>query len=136
MVTIFRKQELEFWARKHLGSDTCCVVSDGLGAFTGIANAGYPHTAVVTGDGHESMDNDFFTWVNTRIGNVKNSLKGNYHSINPKHLPRYLAGYCDRFNRRFDLKATVSRLGYIAARTCSALLQIIVEIRLNHENGH
>ncbi len=118
MVTSFRKKELEFWARKHLGSDTCCVVSDGLGAFTGIADAGHPHTAVVTGGGHESMDNELFTWVNTMIGNVKNSLKGSYHSINPKHLPRYLAEYCYRFNRRFDLKAMVSRLGYMAARTC------------------
>ncbi len=52
------------------------------------------------------------------IGNVKNSLRGSYHSINPKHLPRYLAEFCYRFNRRFDMKAMISRLGYMAARTC------------------
>ena len=52
------------------------------------------------------------------IGNVKNSLTGSYHSINPKHLPRYLAEYCYRFNRRFDLRSMMPRLGYIAARTC------------------
>ncbi|GAA4648202.1 hypothetical protein GCM10023116_04680 [Kistimonas scapharcae] len=34
MVTSFRKKELALWAKRHLGDHTCCVVSDGLGAFT------------------------------------------------------------------------------------------------------
>lgn len=117
MVSSFRKKELELWAEKHLGEHTQCVVSDGLGAFTGIADAGHKHEAVVTGGGHQSMENELFTWVNTMIGNVKNSLKGSYHSINPKHLPRYLSEFCYRFNRRFDLKSIFPRLGYMAART-------------------
>ncbi len=118
MVTSFRKKELELWAKKHLSRQTHLVTSDGLGAFTGIADAGHLHKAVVTGGGHESMSNELFTWVNTMIGNVKNSLRGSYHSINPKHLPRYLAEFCYRFNRRFDMGAMISRLGYMAARTC------------------
>ncbi|MGI9280569.1 MAG: IS1595 family transposase [Endozoicomonas sp.] len=118
MVTSFRKKELELWAQKHLSGSPCCVVSDGLGAFKGIADAGHQHTAIVTGGGHESVTNELFTWVNTMIGNAKNSLKGSYHSINPKHLPRYLAEFCYRFNRRYDMKAMLSRLGYMAARTC------------------
>ncbi|WP_281649235.1 IS1595 family transposase, partial [Parendozoicomonas sp. Alg238-R29] len=111
MVTSFRKEELELWAKKHLSSQTQLVISDGLGAFIGIANAGHLHKAVVTGGGHASMSNELFTWVNTMIGNVKNSLRGSYHSINPKHLPRYLAEFCYRFNRRFDMGAMISRLG-------------------------
>jgi len=35
-----------------------------------------------------------FTWVNTMIGNVRNSMLGTYHAINHKHLPRYLAEFC------------------------------------------
>ena len=70
-----------------------------------------PHQAIVTGGGHESMTNEFFTWVNRVIGNVKNSLKGRYHSLNPKHLPRYLAEFCYRFNRSFAMKAMAPRLG-------------------------
>jgi hypothetical protein len=37
------------------------------------------------------------------LGNVKNALLGTYHAVHPKHLPRYLAEFCYRFNRRFDL---------------------------------
>ena len=37
------------------------------------------------------------------LSNVKNSITGTYHSMNAKHLPRYLAEYCYRFNRRFTL---------------------------------
>ncbi len=43
------------------------------------------------------------------IGNIKNSMKGSYHSINSKHLPRYLAEFCYRFNRRFNLKDMMPR---------------------------
>jgi hypothetical protein len=43
----------------------------------------------------------FFTWVNTMISNVKNAMHGSYHSISANHLPRYLAEFCYRFNRRF-----------------------------------
>ena len=117
MVTSFRKKELELWAGKHPSCDSC-VVSDGLGAFTGTADAGRKHIAIVTGGGPSSVEKEEFTWVNTMIGNVKNSLKGTYHSINPKHLPRYLAEFCYRFNRRFDMKEMISRLGYMSVRTC------------------
>ena len=58
-----------------------------------------------------------FAWVNTMIGNVKRSINGTYHAINPKHLPRYLAEFCYRFNRRFDLAAILPRLGSAAVRT-------------------
>ena len=51
------------------------------------------------------------------IGNVKSAIHGAYHAINPKHLPRYLAEFCYRFNRRFDLEAMMPRFLHAAART-------------------
>jgi hypothetical protein len=50
-------------------------------------------------------------WVDTMLGNVKNAMHGTYHAIRAKHLPRYLAEFSYRFNRRFDLEAMVGRLG-------------------------
>ena len=50
------------------------------------------------------------------IGNVKNAITGTYHSINPKHLPRYLAEFCYRHNRRFQLEDMMSRFAYVAVR--------------------
>ena len=76
-------------------------MSDGLACFTAVTEAKCEHFSTVTGGGPESVTKDQFIWVNTMIGNVKNSITGTYHSIKAKHLPRYLAEYCYRFNRRF-----------------------------------
>lgn len=35
-------------------------------------------------------------------GDVKNAIRGSSHAIRAKRLPRYLAEFSDRFNRRFD----------------------------------
>jgi hypothetical protein len=51
------------------------------------------------------------------IGNVKNALHGTRHAVSGRHLPRYLAEFCYRFNRRFQLHTMVDRLTYVALRT-------------------
>lgn len=112
----FRKEEISRWARKHLQA-SCVVVSDGLSCFDGVKQAGCKHEAIVTGGGSASVTLEAFTWINTMIGNVKNSIHGSYHAINEKHLPRYLAEFCYRFNRRFKLEEMIPRLGYVAVRT-------------------
>ena len=93
------------------------ALSDGLACFRGIADAGCVHLPTVTGGGAESMNNEQFKWVHTMLGNVKNSLRGAYHKLDSKHLPRYLAEFNYRFNRRFDLGSMVERLGRVAVRT-------------------
>ena len=112
----FSRHEVERWARKHL-SPECTVVSDGLPAFRGIDRAGYAHRPQVTGGGPDSARNPAFLWVNTLLGNVKNALHGTYHSVREKHLPRYLAEFCYRFNRRFQLEDLLPRFMYVALRT-------------------
>ncbi|WP_423252195.1 transposase [Vibrio vulnificus] len=39
------------------------------------------------------MQDRYFSWVDTMIGNIKDSLRGTYHALSKKHLPRYLLGY-------------------------------------------
>lgn len=112
----FRKQQISRWARKHLQA-SCIVVSDGLNCFKGVKEAGCVHEAIITGGGPASVSLEAFTWINTMIGNVKNSIHGSYHAINEKHLPRYLSEFCYRFNRRFKLEEMIPRLGYVAVRT-------------------
>jgi hypothetical protein len=73
--------------------------------------------SIVTGGGYQSVTKKEFAWVNTMIGHVKNAIKGTYHSINPRHLPRYLAEFCYRHNRRFQLEDMIPRFVYIAVRT-------------------
>jgi hypothetical protein len=55
--------------------------------------------------------------VNTTLGNIKSAITGTYRAIRDKHVPRYLAEFEYRFNRRYDLAAMMPRLGYLAVRT-------------------
>jgi len=112
----FTLQEIERWSLKHLESGST-VHSDGLNCFPAVTKAGCKHIPYVTGGGVESVEKPEFIWVNTMIGNVKNALVGSCHSINHKHLPRYLAEFCYRFNRRFNLKDMLSRFLYVAVKT-------------------
>lgn len=112
----FSLHELERWSCHHLTSGST-VTSDGLYCFTRVTEAGCEHHKVITGSGKKSAKNPVFTCLNTILGNVKTSLRGTYHSFRPKHVPRYLAEFQYRFNRRFDLGAMIPRLVYAAART-------------------
>ncbi len=112
----FRKKEIKNWGRQQLHKDSH-VVTDSLRAFKGLEDAGIGHEAIVTGGGHKSMGILAFCWVNTVLGNVKTAMQGTYHAIRPKHLPRYLAEFEYRFNRRFKLEALVPRLVYASVLT-------------------
>jgi len=61
--------------------------------------------------------NEFLRNFSKMIGNVKNAMTGTYHAINPKYLSRYLAEFCYRFNRRFQLEDMLPRFMYVALRT-------------------
>jgi hypothetical protein len=43
-------------------------------------------------------------------------MHGTYHALKGKHLPRYLAEFNYRFNRRFKLDQLVDRLLFDAVR--------------------
>jgi len=53
-----------------------------------------------------------FRWVNTALGNIKAAIVGTYRAIDQKHVPRYLAEFEYRFNRRYDLAAMRPRLAW------------------------
>jgi transposase-like protein len=112
----FKKESILNWAQQHVTAGSH-VVSDGLFCFRAVETAGSYHEAIVTGGGPECVLLEAFTWVNTMIGNVKNAMHGSYHSISANHLPRYLAEFCYRFNRRYNLHKMIPRLAYAAVRT-------------------
>jgi transposase-like protein len=112
----FKLTEIERWATAHL-SPGSQVISDGLACFSAVTKAGCLHQKMVTGGGPACVEIEAFQWVNTLIGNVKNSLRGAYHSISPRHLPRYLGEFCYRFNRRFELDKRLPRFMSVALRT-------------------
>ncbi len=109
VVNAFRSHPIEYWAKQSL-EPGAYVASDGLACFKAVTKTGCKHQFIVTGGGPESMTLEAFTWVNTMIGNVKNAATGTYHAVSGKHLPRYLAEFNYRFNRRYDLAAMLPRL--------------------------
>lgn len=123
-VESFSKHEITQWAKKHLAPGSI-VVSDGYRCFNGIKNASCSHQSIVTGGGPDSVEIKEFRWVNTMLGNVKTAIRGSYHSISEKHIPRYLAEFCYRFNRRFQLGEMVRRLAYVALQTPPIPIRIL-----------
>ena len=62
-----------------------------------------------------------FKWVNTALGNIKAAIvgtyRGTYRAIHETHVPRYLAEFEYRFNRRYDLATMIPRLAWVAVGT-------------------
>src|ERR1022692_2207096 len=112
----FTGKAISAFARRNLNPG-CTVVSDGLQCFGGVTEAGCAHEATKTGSGPASVRVPAFKWVNTALGNIKAAITGTYRSIASKHVPRYLAEFEYRFNRRYDLAAMLPRLCWAGVHT-------------------
>lgn len=112
----FRHTEIYRYAKSSLAGGST-VFSDGLHCFNAVKDAHCSHIAIVTGGGRKSAQLPTFKWVNTLLGNVKNALRGTFHAVSRKHVPRYLAEFEYRFNRRFWLPDMIKRLLFVALRT-------------------
>ena len=93
------------------------VVTDGLGCFNGVVDAGCTHEAIVTGSGRKAARHPAFSAVNTVLSNIKTAIAATFRSGAKKHAPRRLAEFAYRFNRRYDLPAMIPRLAWTALRT-------------------
>ena len=51
------------------------------------------------------------------VSRSKAAITGTYRAISSKHVPRYLAEFEYRFNRRYDLAAMIPRLCWAGVRT-------------------
>jgi transposase-like protein len=112
----FTREAIEQWSQAHLEPGTV-VLSDGLGCFAGVVDAGCRHLPIVVG-GRKPRELPEFAWVNTVLGNLKTTLAGAHHAFKyRKYAAHYLCAFAYRFNRRFDLKGIVTRL-VVAATHC------------------
>jgi transposase-like protein len=107
----FTKEAIRDYAKANIATGSR-VHSDGLGCWTGVADAGLKHKPKVTGGGRPKGDD--FKWVNTALGNIKSAIVGTCRSCDIQHTQRYLAAYEWRYDRRFDLDENLSRLARVA----------------------
>jgi hypothetical protein len=115
-VSGFCGRAISGFARRSLDPG-CEVASDGLACFAAVTEAGCRHEVIKTGSGAAAARTPAFKWVNTALGNIKAAITGTYRSISRKHVPRYLAEFEYRFNRRYDLAAMLPRLTKAAVQT-------------------
>ncbi|MCP5078227.1 MAG: IS1595 family transposase [Psychromonas sp.] len=108
--------EVSRWTKNHLVEGSVAT-SDKLTSFTAVTEPKCEHFSTIIARGSESVTKEQVAWVNTMIANVKNSISDTYHSIETKHLPRYLAEYCYRFNQSSTLEDMLPRFMYEALRT-------------------
>jgi len=115
-VASFCGRSISAFATTSLAAD-CTVISDGLRCFASVTDAGCSHQVITTGGGAKAARSPAFKWVNTALGNIKAAITGTYRAINTKHVPRYLAEFEYRYNRRYDLAAMIPRLVWAGVRT-------------------
>jgi hypothetical protein len=115
-LTSFCSRSLSTFAKRSL-DPTSEAISDGLACFGAVTDAGCSHQIVETGSGAAAARTPTFRWVNTALGNIKAVIVGTYRAIHEKHVPRYLAEFEYRFNRRYDLAAMMRRLAWSSVRT-------------------
>lgn len=84
--------------------------------FTGVTQAHCVREPVNITMGTK-YDGKVFEWLNTVTGNVKSAIHWTFHTLSNRHLPHYLADYCYRFIRRFQIHTIVDWLTYVALRT-------------------
>ena len=109
-VRSFDNASLNDWITRRLAPE-CEVYSDGLACFRRLEDAGHAHTTLDTGGGRAATEVAGARWVNVVLGNLKRAISGTYHAVKQaKYARRYLAEAAYRFNRRFRLRETLSRL--------------------------
>ena len=104
------------WAKRALAPATT-LFSDAWGPYGSTKAAGVNHQPLKSPGGWRASKVPAFKWVNTTLGNLKGNICGVCRWIGNQHLPRYLAEFQWRYNRRFDLVSLLPRLLYAAART-------------------
>jgi transposase-like protein len=115
----FTSEAISKWARSNLSPGTD-VLSDGLGCFAAVIDAGCTHRAEIVGQ-RKPRELPQFKWVNTVLGNLKTMLSGAHKAIGySKYADRYLGAFAYRFNRRFNLSGLVVRLIVDVCRSTAA----------------
>jgi transposase-like protein len=85
------------------------VLTDAFSSYSGLTPRGYAHAAIPLNEDRE-LTRRFFPWVHITLSNLKRFLLGTHHKPQPKHMPRYVAEFTYRLNRRWQEGSLFHRL--------------------------
>ena len=92
------KDELGPFVRGVIDASEATVLTDGLPAYGHLGAAGVDHRAEV--QGNPARATEILPWIHNVFSNLKTWLRGTFHGVSSKHLPRYLREFSYRFDRR------------------------------------
>ncbi len=92
--------ELGPFVRGAIDAHRITVRTDGFRGYRGLATVEVRHDRRVQGSDPTRSAGDL-PWVHRIFGNLKTWLRGTFHGVSGKHLPRYLAEFVYRFDRRW-----------------------------------
>jgi transposase-like protein/ribosomal protein L37AE/L43A len=94
-----RSEDLQPFVRGAIDAREARVCTDGLPSYRGLLEAGVRHRARVQRSPRRA--GKLLPWAHTVASNLKTWLRGTFHGVSPKHLPRYLDEFSYRFDRRW-----------------------------------
>jgi len=74
------------------------VLTDGWRAYRHLGTVGVDHRPDLQGEPARAAE--ILPWIHKVFSNLKTWLRGTFHGVSPKHLPRFLQEFSYRFNRR------------------------------------
>jgi transposase-like protein len=99
------------FVRGAIDASRALVRTDGLRSYQPLRRAGVRHDRRVQGDPARSAK--ILPWSHVLFSNLKSWLRGTFHGVSKKHMPRYLDEFSYRLNQRWDERAL---FGSILAR--------------------
>jgi transposase-like protein len=93
------ERDLGPFVRGAIEAPNTTVRTDGLDGYRPLAAAGIGHERIVQGL-DRSRAVKLFPWSHAVFSNLKSWLRGTFHGVSRKHLPRYLDEFAYRFNQR------------------------------------
>lgn len=94
------EEDLGPFVRGVIDASQTTVRTDGFPAYLGLEGVGIQHDRRIQGP-DRAHSSDILPWVHRVFGNLKTWLRGTFHGVSHKHLPRYLDEFTYRFDRRW-----------------------------------
>jgi len=94
------EQHLGPFVRGVIDPTQTTVRTDGFQGYRRLSKVGVRHERLVQGT-DPARSAEILPWVHRIFGNLKTWLRGTFHGVSGKHLPRYLAEFVYRFDRRW-----------------------------------
>lgn len=92
------REELGPFVRGMVDAARVTLLTDGWQAYNHLDKAGIRHRRRVQGPPARAPE--ILPWIHKVFSNLKTWLRGTFHGVSPKHMPRYLQEFTYRFDRR------------------------------------